>query len=72
MQTATIQVRPDGYSLIPWMHPSGFCRPLSARSAALRETIRIMEPNEVTTQGGDAAYSILAQRRRERREMDTC
>ena len=32
--------------------------PFSARSATLREKIRIMEPNEVTAQIVDAAYQI--------------
>ena len=36
-------------------HLSDFCLPFAARSATLREKIRIMEPNEVTAQIVDAA-----------------
>jgi len=38
--------------------PSNFQLPFSARSATLREQIRIMEPNEVTAQIVDAAFKI--------------
>jgi GxxExxY protein len=34
---------------------------VSARSATLRERIRIMEPNEITAQIVDAAYKIHTQ-----------
>src|ERR1022692_2597053 len=40
---------------------AGFRLPFSAPSATLRESIRIMEPNEVTAQIVDAAYQIHSQ-----------